>query len=1552
VSRREDVRAANAEADKWIGAEDFVRWISNQRPDRYMPRLGFAAFTADDYVEFFGGDRKKEAALRHFERWKNKWGYPSGFLTKWESLNERDEDLLESALASRTLKGLSSIYLVPLAELKGRVDAAISRRDELIEASRAMSGRKKRRPPQKVYERDTPAREAADRLGVPYRTFMFWITRDGAPHDRVKRKGRGGHPYEFRVSAEEIADWVEAQKGSQRKKKLVERARVPVDEFAANLRRVMKKLNLSAPAISKKLGVSASSIRQALSPGSKARAKTVGISLVEKLHELEEEGTVYASRVRGSFGATITGPDLQAVLDRHGGNMTAAAASLGVDRGAVERAATRYGLVWARQTESLVDWVTREDLRQVFSQATSYKDAAVRLGASVAALFKIVKRYGMQDEALKLMGKKKSRAPVTREEVEAALVAHEGDVNAAARALGYAEVYKLRPRVEAFGLEHLAKPPKVKPPPLTKRQVQAAIAKAKKEDSGIGGAVAASGRAEATFRRHAEAHGLLDKVKALSKKGRPKPPRVKRVPRPPRVPLEREDLLALIRLGDESGWTVEEIIEAAPGSRSVFFRRIKEHGLGHLLGPARSRAKRSGAPPKITEKDVLGVITSARELGISAYAAAKRAGFTGTGIEGAARRYGLLDAWQGVKYMTKRPPRMTNPPRRFDVRSPAQGLKAIQHPAITENYEKALRVKPKHKKAVLVPCAGTKPFPDAPSHKHGYLEALEGKGVDLYVVSEPLGVVPYEWSRRYPQAHYDFPPEHLRGRAHDVLAGRITSWFKRVGPKYKKITLALPAHHMRLADKALDMLGYEPTKIVYAGIGDCLNSGACPPGNVRPTTKAYRKFLKKRANPPEELGDCYQAALDYMTDRAIQEGDASNLRLIHATVMGQGPIAGQPHGHAWVEELVPPDLPPGATLPPYIDPMEYGTWWAVDRSGGRGVRVPAAFYRFAGQAHGVRGYTYDQARREVSKHKHYGPWPESNPWRLNESGSDWWEEPTNLREQILLDKVNRDTMSPLLGEKMIRRGNHNWTKWEWVHRSPGGWKDVVHFWKTPQGERVEPKFKYVPPGAAFDPKPVDPDSPMDYEIDRVDRPVNLREKLVYEIVMAGEQPENEKLVKFSNVTMEPFISLHRKGWRKWQHKHVSRDGRLTVVNFWKSKRGERVFPKFMREARPYAKRSKANPPPRTSGRAFFGSGRTPVEVIRPAWSGDKGYWDVVFLDDGEEATVSEIDLYTTDGERWRAPVRKPGRQAWTNNPPMKACDPSKRPLKVGPLKGKFVRTHVNLHNGCFVVSYKSKVQGYTKALKLKDVRPRVGNAGWQRCNTSQVRNVHAFLDGELVSGKAARKTGKGWREISYHCKTHGPYFFFVDTDKPFRGAKEVICRKVMVGGAEKAQVFVRGPEPARKNPPDCECGAPEGICSCGEVDSWIEGDPEKIAPCGSPPRQVGVHVVDRPWGRALLVLDAANLKAYTPRDWHERGRCPLLAAFSILAGDGAGTRIARDSMHDELAHHESSGRHHHCPELSQLAARCQISLEQAEDLLCQEGVAWHHAMHGPVPKNP
>jgi hypothetical protein len=176
----------------------------------------------------------------------------------------------------------------------------------------------------------------------------------------------------------------------------------------------------------------------------------------------------------------------------------------------------------------------------------------------------------------------------------------------------------------------------------------------------------------------------------------------------------------------------------------------------------------------------------------------------------------------------------------FTVESPAQGLKAIEHQIFRSNHQKALKVKPSSSTAVLIPCAGTKPFTEAPSHKHGYLPALQGLDVDTYVVAEPLGVVPQAWSEIYPNYAYDFPPSMLKGQAREALVRRIAEWMDKVGSKYDRIVAALPQHHMKLVRDANKEVGLELTD---ASIGACRDS-VCSQRSFRATSPEYRKWLR------------------------------------------------------------------------------------------------------------------------------------------------------------------------------------------------------------------------------------------------------------------------------------------------------------------------------------------------------------------------------------------------------------------------------------------------------------------------------------------------------------------------------------------------------------------------------------------------------------------------------------------------------------------------------------------------------------------------------------
>jgi hypothetical protein len=166
----------------------------------------------------------------------------------------------------------------------------------------------------------------------------------------------------------------------------------------------------------------------------------------------------------------------------------------------------------------------------------------------------------------------------------------------------------------------------------------------------------------------------------------------------------------------------------------------------------------------------------------------------------------------------------------------------------------------------------------------------------------------------------------------------------------------------------------------------------------------------------------------------------------------------------------------------------------------------------------------------------------------------------------------------------------------------------------------------------------------------------------------------------------------------------------------------------------------------------------------------------------------------------------------SRNPP--ACDPNARPLKKG-LEGKRVRVHLNLHNGCVVISHGGRVQGYTKGVTLRNVVPKISKAGYDRCRATKTKNVHAYLQGELVK-RSAKRPGRGWRKITYNCRGKGgrPAFRSVRGGATYEGSTEARLIPKKGGGCE---VWVKG-KPAKENPPSCACRNPGGLCGCGRVE--------------------------------------------------------------------------------------------------------------------------------------
>ena len=118
---------------------------------------------------------------------------------------------------------------------------------------------------------------------------------------------------------------------------------------------------------------------------------------------------------------------------------------------------------------------------------------------------------------------------------------------------------------------------------------------------------------------------------------------------------------------------------------------------------------------------------------------------------------------------------------------------------------------------------------------------------------------------------------------------------------------------------------------------------------------------------PTATGDCFRVAVERM--KAHFEAGSANVRLVHARILGQGPIDGVRHWHAWVE--FDQELPfPGIERPVVSRRAE-------DRSNGKRVNMPVDLFRRIADPEQVREYDFDAMVDQLAAHMQYGPWPDS-----------------------------------------------------------------------------------------------------------------------------------------------------------------------------------------------------------------------------------------------------------------------------------------------------------------------------------------------------------------------------------------------------------------------------------------------------------------------------------------------------------------------------------------------------------------------------------------------
>lgn len=119
------------------------------------------------------------------------------------------------------------------------------------------------------------------------------------------------------------------------------------------------------------------------------------------------------------------------------------------------------------------------------------------------------------------------------------------------------------------------------------------------------------------------------------------------------------------------------------------------------------------------------------------------------------------------------------------------------------------------------------------------------------------------------------------------------------------------------------------------------------------------KGMKLREKQRPTLGDCYQAASDY-----IIHHPNDGWTLVHGDVTGQGAIEGQRYGHAWLEK--------GDTV--------------LDVSNGRNLEIPRAKYYELGQIDSGSVVRYDrkQTLDKLLTYETYGPWTDTADYKMPE----------------------------------------------------------------------------------------------------------------------------------------------------------------------------------------------------------------------------------------------------------------------------------------------------------------------------------------------------------------------------------------------------------------------------------------------------------------------------------------------------------------------------------------------------------------------------------------
>lgn len=172
-----------------------------------------------------------------------------------------------------------------------------------------------------------------------------------------------------------------------------------------------------------------------------------------------------------------------------------------------------------------------------------------------------------------------------------------------------------------------------------------------------------------------------------------------------------------------------------------------------------------------------------------------------------------------LKTILKSQKRYREPPKpELQATTLEEALALWNHEDILAFYRKSLKWQPKNEISVFLPCSAWKPYFFSQSHFKGYLRVLEPhlNSIDIFVVSEPLAIVPYCYSDEYPVKNYDYNPNKLFigklrhplvQQALKIFIKRVAKWINKNHQYYKLRLLILPKiWHLKIFHKTLNYL--------------------------------------------------------------------------------------------------------------------------------------------------------------------------------------------------------------------------------------------------------------------------------------------------------------------------------------------------------------------------------------------------------------------------------------------------------------------------------------------------------------------------------------------------------------------------------------------------------------------------------------------------------------------------------------------------------------------------------------------------------------------------